>query len=67
MQNPGDQYMASTIALSAILFLVFVFLGFGIFLLIRNNDRDLSAEQTIETDTVTGTTRQEAEEIQLTV
>ena len=67
MQNPGDQYLASTIALSGILFLVFVFLGFGIFLLIRNNDLDPSAEQTIETDTATGTTRQEAEEMQLTV
>ena len=67
MQKPGDQYLASTIALSGILFLVFVFLGFGIFLLIRNKDRDPSAEQKIETDLATGITRQDAEEMQLTV
>ncbi|CAB4013569.1 Hypothetical predicted protein [Paramuricea clavata] len=63
MRKPGDQYLASTIALSGILFLVFVFLGFGIFLLLRNNDRRSSAEHTLETDTAT--THQE--EIQLTV
>ena len=63
MRKPGDQYLASTIALSGILFLVFVFLGFGIFLLLRNKDRRSSAEHTLETDTAT--THQE--EIQLTV
>ncbi len=65
MRKPGDQYLASTIALSGILFLVFVFLGFGIFLLLRNNDRHSSPGQMIETDTATGTT-QDMEELQLT-
>jgi hypothetical protein len=67
MLNANDQYLASTIALSVILFLVFVFLGTGIFLLIRSNDRRAPAEHTIETDTGTGTTREEAEEMQLRV
>lgn len=68
-RKPGDQYLASTIALSGILLLVFIFLGFGIFLLLRNKDRHPSGELTLETDldTVTGTTHQEVEELQLTV
>lgn len=69
IQNPDNQYLASTIALSGILLLVFVFLGSGIFLLLRNKDNHRSGELTLETDldSTTGMTYQEVEEIQLTV
>ncbi|XP_028410860.1 uncharacterized protein LOC114533529 [Dendronephthya gigantea] len=64
MPRPGDQYLASTIALSGILSLVFMFLGFGIFLLLRSQKRHDSEEATTETDL--GTTHQE-HELQLRV
>ena len=69
IQKPGNQYLASTIALSGILLLVFVFLGSGIFLLLRKKDRHPSRELTLETDldSATGMTYQEVEAIQLTV
>ena len=45
--------------------MVFVFLGVGIYLLLRNNNNHSQDEHTWENDIDTGTTQQEVEEIEL--